>query len=432
MKTTKFFLMAALALASAACSNDDNEITQQPAKAEGIPFTATISVANDGATTRALSEDGTTLKATWAAGEKVALVHNSVCDEMTVESVSTDGVATITGTITGSPSDGAEVTVIYPASAVDETSKDVKADLLYAQAGGTLADVASKYDVRKGSGTLKVSAETASLNGNVSLDNQFAIFKFTTQDSDASATISVTALTITIGTQDYVVTPASATNELYAALPAVSSQTVSFSATGSDSKTYTCSKDGVNFDTGKYYQSTLKMKAASGITSPAVGQIIGSDGKNYAADATLPADVTKVAMIAYVNGSNGLAIQLNSIPVEKNWADAKTYAEGLNTSTPIAGGTWRLPSKEDWQNMFLGCAVSGDVSASDSMNPIAGFKEKIAATGITWKSDAYWSSTPSGSSAWYVYVSLGGSDAGADFYELDTSIPCSVLGCLAF
>ena len=46
------------------------------------------------------------------------------------------------------------------------------------------------------------------------------------------------------------------------------------------------------------------------LTNPAVGQVIGSDGKNYAAGATLPSGVDKVAMIAYVNGSNGLAIAL--------------------------------------------------------------------------------------------------------------------------
>ena len=172
---------------------------------------------------------------------------------------------------------------------------------------------------------------------------------------------------------------------------------------------------------------------APAITSPAVGQIIGSDGKNYAADATLPTGVTKVAMIAYVNGSNGLAIQLNSSPVSKTWEEAKTYAESLNTSTPIAGGTWRLPSKEDWQNMFLGCAVSGDASsASDMMDPIAGFKEKIAATGTSWQSSGYWSSTSSGSSAWSVGVSLNGSNASAYFVEDYTSFPYRVLGCLAF
>lgn len=37
MKTTKFFFMAALTLAFAACSNDDNEF-QAPAQTGGIPF----------------------------------------------------------------------------------------------------------------------------------------------------------------------------------------------------------------------------------------------------------------------------------------------------------------------------------------------------------------------------------------------------------
>lgn len=137
------------------------------------------------------------------------------------------------------------------------------------------------------------------------------------------------------------------------------------------------------------YNGTKKVKsvkakkkaAASLIVNPVVGQIIGSDGKNYDANATLPDGVTKVAMIAYLgNGSDctksGLAIQLNASPESKNWNDAKTYASGL---TAVPGGTWRLPSKDDWQNMFVGCAKSGDAGAGDTMNPIAGFKEKIGA-----------------------------------------------------
>ena len=255
MKTTKLFLMAALALTFAACSNDNYDAAQ-PAKAEGIPFTATISI-GDGATTRALTKDGSKLVASWAEGEKVALIHNSVSDEMEVSAVN-NGVATITGTITGSPSNGDAVTVIYPSTAADGTTGNVKADLLYAQEGGTLPDVASKYDVRKGTGTLKVS-DKASLDGNVSLANQFAIFKFTTKNADGSATIDVSALTVTIGEQAYVITPSDATSELYAALPEVSSQKVRFSATGSDSKTYAFSKNNVSFTKGKFYQSTLKM-----------------------------------------------------------------------------------------------------------------------------------------------------------------------------
>lgn len=154
------------------------------------------------------------------------------------------------------------------------------------------------------------------------------------------------------------------------------------------------------------------------------GDVILADGKFAKAGTASP-----VAMIAYLGNSDcthGLAIQLNDSPVSKNWANAKTYAEGL---AAVPGGTWRLPSKEDWQNMFVGCATSGDASAGDLMNPIAGFKAKIIATGITWYTDSYWSST---GSAWNVVVSLDGSDAYANFFENDTSTTNSVLGCLAF
>ena len=197
--------MAALALAFAACSNDDNDFenpAQQPAEAQGIPFTATISMGGDKATTRALEPKVSGgLTATWAEGEEVALIHNGIIDMVTVASVSGND-ATISGTIT-TDADGADVTVIFPYSAVDLVTKDVKAGLLTAQ-DGTLATIAAKYDVRKGNGKLKVSG-TASLNDDVTLTNQFAIFKFTTKNADGSAPINVKPLTVTIGAQNYVI-----------------------------------------------------------------------------------------------------------------------------------------------------------------------------------------------------------------------------------
>ena len=270
MKTTKIFTIAAMALMLSACSSNDIEenLPQPNNKAEGIPFSATISI-GESAMTRALTEDATNnqMVPTWAVGEKVALIHNGVNDEMTVESVS-NGVATITGTITGNPANNDAVTIIYPSSAVDATTKDsIKANLLASQ-DGTLATVAEKYDVRKGTGTLEVGTK-ASLYGNVSLDNQFAIFKFTTKNADASATIDVKAgepFIITSSTledaQNYVITPASATSELYVALlPATVNRIVRFYATDSDSKTYVYSKRNVTFAAGNYYQSELKLKS---------------------------------------------------------------------------------------------------------------------------------------------------------------------------
>ena len=66
------------------------------------------------------------------------------------------------------------------------------------------------------------------------------------------------------------------------------------------------------------------------------------------------------------------------------------------------------------------------------MNPIAGFKAKIAATGTSWMSYYYWSSTASGSDAWDVYINLHESYAYARFDEDDASGESGVLGCLAF
>ena len=172
------------------------------------------------------------------------------------------------------------------------------------------------------------------------------------------------------------------------------------------------------------------------LASSAVGEIVGSDGlAYYASDKNdLPSDVTAVAMVAYKSETAGesLAIQLNASPASKNWSDACNYSSYPSiTGNP---GTWRLPSMADWKNMFVGCAKSGDAGAGDTMDPIAGFKEKIGATGITWQSDVpYWSSTGSESGAWFVSVYLDGGNAVAYFYyEDDASFRYSVLGCLAF
>ena len=76
MKTTKLFFMAALALMTAACSNDDNDLTTpQPQKAEGITITAQLATKTDGATTRAVSDGGTKIVVEWAENEHIAILY---------------------------------------------------------------------------------------------------------------------------------------------------------------------------------------------------------------------------------------------------------------------------------------------------------------------------------------------------------------------
>lgn len=258
MKTTKIFMMAALALAFAACSNEDNELFA-PEQGELIPFKATIRIDNGKASNRALSEDASGLTATWAEGDHVALAANGNIYEMTVSSVN-EGVATIIGSISYVGANGAPAHIVYPYDACKNVAGDIKDDYLYNQTGGTLAAIASKYDVRTGTGKLKVESAVASLDGVVSVTNQNAIFKFTTKNADGSATIDMTSLTTYIGTKTYTITPTTASSEIYAALPAVTGEKISFSATGSDGKKYILSRSGVTFAASQYYKSTLKMK----------------------------------------------------------------------------------------------------------------------------------------------------------------------------
>ena len=423
--------MAALALMTAACSNNDNDIlapTEQPAKAQGIPFTATISL-GESASTRALTENGTiTIVATWATGEKVALIYTVSATTYVKEAEVTpqgDGTATISTTLEGSPVDDTDVTIVYPASAVDETTKDVKTNLLASQNGlltGT-GSIAEKYELRKTTtpAKLKIDGTTASLKGIVSLTNQNAIFKLTLKDIDGTNDVSATSVVISDQTGVVTtVTPASGFEKvMYVALPTTAT-TLKFLVTGSDSKKYFNMASSLSLG-ASYYQSTVKLAT--------VGDVILSTGKCAKAGTGSP-----VAMIAYLgNGSdctNGLAIQLNASPASMDWSAACSYSSYPSiTGNP---GTWRLPSKADWQNMFVGCAKSGDAGVSDGMNPIAGFKEKIGATGITWQSFFYWSSLGSGSFACYVLVSLNGNNAKAVFNNVHVSNEYPVLGCLAF
>ena len=265
MQTTKIFLMAALALMTVACSNDDSDIqtpAEQPAKAEGIPFTATISM-GESASTRALAENGSGgLTATWATGEKVALIYTVGSTPTKTDAEVTkqaDGTATISATLTSGATNGSDVTIIYPATAADGTTGNVKSYLLTSQKGlltGTNS-IAEKFDVRKGTGKLSISDAGATVNNGtpgttVALTNQFAIFKFTVNKE-------VKSLTVAYDEKKFVITPTSATNVLYAALPAVDGQVVCFSAQGSDNNVYGSYKDNVTFTAGKYYQSTLTL-----------------------------------------------------------------------------------------------------------------------------------------------------------------------------
>ena len=182
-------------------------------------------------------------------------------------------------------------------------------------------------------------------------------------------------------------------------------------------------------NTGYKFRKVEVKKAAAApslnITNPVVGQVIGSDGKNYAADATLPSGVTAVAMIAYVGSetddtdyTGGLAIALSD-EGRMNWSTAKSTCEG---KTAVTGAKWCLPSQNQWKAMFK--ANGGSESSYTGLNTAIS-----TAGGTALQQSCYWSSTEHGEvNAYYVYLFSGN----AYFSNASKGIDYLVRAVLAF
>ena len=295
---------------TAACSNDDNIAgnPSEPANARGIPFTATIIMGGE-SPTRALSNpgSGTTINATWATGEHVALVYKvgdvTIVTDAEVTAVSdgtygkTAGTATIEALIDKNVIDGTDVTLIYPYSAVYTTGKNIgkiKDDLFTSQRGvlrnsESGSDISKKYDLRQGDGKIyRNGTDDASLKSDVTMVSQVCIWKMSLVFDDLEAHTSefqVPAgkfITILFGDRAYTIESelggvsgggpttyrAFQTGDvIYVAMLPDDAKEFRIVSTKDDSYSFDYSKTNVSLTAGKYYQSTVTMTKGSGIKS---------------------------------------------------------------------------------------------------------------------------------------------------------------------
>ena len=223
------------------------------------------------------------------------------------------------------------------------------------------------------------------------------------------------------------VTPAAATNELTIALNNQSGASDTYTLTSIDgSYKYTFTKSGVTFVSGKYYAITVKMtkgyayKLLSAATAEDLGKIAGADGNIYDdAAAATAAGTTAVAMIAYVSGSEGLAIALADESGYMTWSTAKSTCEG---KTAVTGAAWVLPSLNQWKTMFSANGGSEN-SYSDLNTTISN------AGGTALQEGSYWSSSENYSGDAYLMFFSGG-HAGWSVYNKFSD--GHVRACLAF
>ena len=128
-----------------------------------------------------------------------------------------------------------------------------------------------------------------------------------------------------------------------------------------------------------------KKKVAEGhaLSASAVGEIVGSDGNVYAvADKdNLPDGVTAVAMVAYKSATAGssLAIALAD-EGSMNWNSAKSTCA---SKAAIGGKSWKLPTKDEWEQMF---SANGGSTGLKTALSAAGGASSTLQNGYCWSS----------------------------------------------
>lgn len=203
---------------------------------------------NDRNVRKALGLDGNTLNASWAEGEKVTVRNLTKNANLTgyLEAQSDGVLTTLEGDVDGTINAGDALELSF-----------LTGD--YANQEGTLDYIASHCDYAKDTihvtsvtwGDIQFEEEKASFN------NKQAIVKFILKNETKTETLSASSLVVEVNSATYSVTPASATSEIFVAIPGFSGQTIKLTATVSgENYTFTSSADKTLND-GKYYIITV-------------------------------------------------------------------------------------------------------------------------------------------------------------------------------
>lgn len=428
--------LAALLIASAtvftACSSDDNITSEQPANSVQKTYTMTVNATKGGdATTRALTlgrNDANTknvLNATWATTENVYVKKGDTWATGSLQPESDGATATLKGTLSGIGIAADDVlTLQFPKSG----------DISYDGQVGTLEDIAANFDYA----TATVTVASVSATGNIvpttattTFENHQAIVKFTLTDKATSSAINTTKLVISVGATDYTINPTSATNEIYAAIPGFTGQTVKLTTTVGD-YTYIYEKTGVSFTNGQYYEIGVKMivypVALSAVTADYHGSVICSDGTVYPPKTAVPDGKTAVGILGKVTETgHGLILALQDSKLYpdwddiNNWTSVKTYAgttlkvldddaRGTNLTSYTALGetavsNWAVAQKSDYVAIFtnLGSTTGDGTGKTYDSNVNAYITTGVGGTALSTSGmPFYWSATKEdGTYAWY-------------------------------
>ena len=261
--------MAGMALA--ACSNEDALTPVEPELPQ--TYTLRIDATQGGDVMRGLSDEGTTVAATWESTDVVEVYKgDDKLGELTPADISADKTScTLTGELDTAPTAGDNLTLKYNTN--DFTNQD-----------GTLTGTAKSID--KTANYQEATVTVSAVDGQkitttaATFTPQFAIFKFTlVEKDDVSKKLSPT--TFNIGTTLFGVLPITLPFEIPSASYTVNGEGVLYFAIPTtytysglkislsgldytftfeyDGQNYTCSKSSLTFVAGNFYRVTMKM-----------------------------------------------------------------------------------------------------------------------------------------------------------------------------
>ena len=382
MKTMKHIIwMVAIALTAAtwtACSNEDEPTTTEQPTQQTRTYTVTTTLSpRNGGTRSTMTDNGDgSISAAWEVGDEIWVGYTQTSDtpEETMATVTavdpTTKAAKITLTLTN-PKDGGDITFGYPYSLYTGTKK-LRTDQI-----GTLADINANFAGIYDDVKMTVSGSNITLPA-VTMEPAMCIWKFSFTDGTSDITSNITKLIIDFpndGDDPYEITPSSQ-NTIYVAIYAdedvINAEPITIyakTATG----VYRKSAASVTLASGKTYTTSglaLSSAAAANAVAGDLGKVIGADGNIYPKSAIATACGTSgVAMIGYVGNesdcTHGVAVALDD-ESNRTKMDLSTATAACAGKTAVQGGTWRLPSRKDWQYLFIGCGSSWTYTDSPS------------------------------------------------------------------
>lgn len=329
VKTIKILCGMLLMLAFTACSSDNDERADAPRF-----YNVTLTASMGDAETRALSENGNVITATFAKNDEVVVVkaNGTSVGTLRAESGGTS-TTTLSGTISGTFTENEVLTLRYRSATAN-----------YEGQVGTLDGIAANQDYAEG--TLTVSTTSPSLtfeSNSVTLSAKQSITKFTFKDASTDAAVSVKTFGIaavglvqniaangtpTIGAVTG--TLGTAASDVYIALRNNSDikQTYAFTVKDNAGNWYTATKNA-KLTNAKNYTATVKLNKLPALTSSsAVGTIGVVDG--------LPAIV--------LNNTTAVALMNTGALCPEDYG---TYYTFVN----LPSGDWYVPSKAELETL---------------------------------------------------------------------------------